>query len=41
MQAILNICAPYVNQLEIKYLKPATDGRNGEWGGRQAAGGVG
>ncbi|XP_011193467.2 dynein regulatory complex subunit 5 [Zeugodacus cucurbitae] len=28
MQAILNICAPYVNQLELKYLKPAADGRN-------------
>ncbi|XP_050316613.1 dynein regulatory complex subunit 5 [Bactrocera neohumeralis] len=28
VQAILNICAPYVNQMEIKYLKPAADGRN-------------
>ncbi|XP_004518540.1 T-complex-associated testis-expressed protein 1 [Ceratitis capitata] len=27
-QTILDICAPYVNQLEIKCLKPAADGRN-------------
>ncbi|XP_053949283.1 dynein regulatory complex subunit 5 [Anastrepha ludens] len=27
-QAVLDICSPYVNQLEIKYLQPAADGRN-------------